>query len=95
MGLHELSARRIQGGIPALNLAPHEIDLVSRHRMRRGGINVLSFNGLSALAHLLHHTLDLHGRIGLDDPPEILLEGIVRRGEVGADSWARGEFCIT
>ena len=95
MGLHELSARRIQGGIPALNLAPHEIDLVSRHRMRRGGINVLSFNGLSALAHFLHDTLDLHGRIGLDDPPEILLEGIVRRGEVGADSWARGEFCIT
>ena len=35
-------------------------EVVSRHRMRRGGINVLHFNGLSALASLLHDILDLH-----------------------------------
>ena len=55
--------------------------------MGRGGINVPRSNGLLALAPLLHDILDLQ---------EILLEeGIVQCGEVGADSWAAGELCIT
>ena len=62
-------------------------EVVSCHVARRGSVNVFRFNGMSALAYLLHDALDLQ---------EILLEeGIVRCSEVGADSRARGEFCIT
>ena len=70
--------------------------VVSCHRVRRGGINVLRFNDLSAPAYLLHDTLDLHYQIGRDDLWEILLEeGSVRCEEVGADTWARGGLYIT
>ena len=71
-------------------------EVVSCHVVRRGSVNGLRFNGLSALAYLLHDTLDLHYQIGRDDLWEILLEeGSVRCEEVGADTWARGGLYIT
>ena len=50
----------------------------------------LRLDGLSALPDLLCHVVNLHDRVGLDYPKQVLFEEcVIQRREVGANRWIR------